>query len=212
MIQVFVAEDHTLVREGLQSLLKLNPDMRIAGTASDGNQTLSMLRTIRPDVLLLDIRMPGRDGFQLMRALAEEGLSVPTLILTTFDEDSAFLESLRLGARGYLMKDVTMDTLTKAVRTVHSGGMVMNPGVTERVVRVLQKKQKQEDAPIEKLTDREIEVLRLMAAGCSNGEIGDFLNIGEGTVKNHVSNILGKLNARDRTRAVLKAIRSGIVP
>jgi DNA-binding NarL/FixJ family response regulator len=211
MIRVCIVDDHTLVREGLQSLLHLTDDIRVIAQASNGREALGVLKASRPDVLLLDIRMPEFNGLRLMQSLSEAGLSIPTVILTTFDDDTSFFECLKLGAQGYLLKDVTLRALTEAVRTVAVGGILINPAMTERVMRVLQGKAGAVETPVERLTDRETDILRLMTAGFSNGEIASALRIAEGTVKNHVSNILSKLDVRDRTRAVLKAIGLGLV-
>ena len=211
MIRVCIVEDHTLVREGLESLLHLSPDIRVVAQASNGREALAVLQETLPDVLLLDIRMPDVSGLELLSSLTELGLSIPTVVLTTFDDDSTFFECLKLGVHGYLLKDVTCAKLTEAVTTVAAGGLLINPAMTERIVRVIQSWPKPSDDRADKLTERELDTLRLMAAGLSNGEIAEALKIAEGTVKNHVSNILSKLGARDRTRAVLKAIELGTV-
>ena len=211
MIRVCIVEDHTLVREGLEGLLHLSPDIRVVAQASSGREALAVLRETVPDVLLLDIRMPDMSGMDLLSEMSAEGLAIPTIILTTFDDDASFFECIKLGIQGYLLKDVTRTTLTDAVKIVAAGGLLINPAMTERIVRVIKSRPRPSDSHAEKLTDRETDILRLMAAGLSNGEIGSTLRIAEGTVKNHVSNILGKLGVRDRTRAVLKAIMLGTV-
>jgi DNA-binding NarL/FixJ family response regulator len=214
MIRIVLADDHTLVREGIRSLLALLPDMELVGEASDGAGTVRVVADERPDVLLLDMRMPLGDGLFVVRELARRDLLPATLILTTFDDDEAAIEVVRAGARGFLLKDVTLDRLVSAVRTLASGGRMIHPALTARAERQLRSKPR--DAPVpaeaaEDLTLREREVLRLLAGGYSNREIGRVLFVAEGTVKNHVSNILAKMNVRDRTRAVLKAAERGLL-
>jgi DNA-binding NarL/FixJ family response regulator len=214
LIHIYLVEDQNLVREGLESLLRLTDDIRVTGHASDGEEALLMIGRKLPDVLLLDLRMPLMDGLTLLRRLASKpNQSVPpAIILTTFDDDISILEALRLGAKGYLLKDVSFARLTEAIRIVASGGTLINPIVTERLIRGLQNSRSAiPDSTVEVLTERETEVLRLMTTGFSNGEIASALHLAEGTVKNHVSNVLGKLGVRDRVRAVLKAIESGFV-
>jgi DNA-binding NarL/FixJ family response regulator len=174
---------------------------------------LEKLRKSSPDVVLLDVRMPKMTGIEFLRSLREAGDVTPTILLTTFDDDSALLNGIRLGAKGYLLKDVSLARLTEAIRLVANGGTMISPVVTERLLRGLK------NAPLpaspdyggEQLTLRETEILRLMTGGYSNREIASALQLSEGTVKNHVSNILGKLGVRDRTRAVLKAIERGYI-
>jgi DNA-binding NarL/FixJ family response regulator len=213
MISLCLVEDQSLVREGLRSLLHLTEDIRVTGQAVDGIEALEVLSADRPDVVLLDLRMPRLDGLGVLRELGRRGGDAPpVIILTTFDDDDAILEGLRLGARGYLLKDVSFETLTEAVRIVAAGGSMINPVVTERLMRGISRTARTApEAPLENLTRRELEVVRLMAAGLSNAEIADALRLSEGTVKNHVSSILGKLNARDRVRAILKSIELGLI-
>lgn len=213
MIRVLVVEDQTLVREGLETLLNLAGDVRVVAHATDGEEALAQMRQHHPDVVLLDVRMPKLSGIDVLRVLRDRKDSAPVILLTTFDDDSALLEGIRLGAKGYLLKDVSLDTLTNAIRLVAAGGTMISPVVTERLLRGIH------DAPLppdggynpEALSSREVEILRLMTGGYSNREIATALDLSEGTVKNHVSNILSKLGVRDRTRAVLKAIEKGII-
>ncbi|MEP6864571.1 MAG: response regulator transcription factor [Deltaproteobacteria bacterium] len=207
MIRVALAEDHTLVREGFRQLLALVEDITLVGEAADGEQAIALVIDQRPDVLLLDMRMPKADGLAVITTLAARDRLVPTLVLTTFDDEHAALELMAAGARGFLLKDVTLDRLVDAVRVIAGGGTVLRPGLSERVANQLRA-----PAPTgPDITAREREVLRLLAAGYSNREIGRALFVAEGTVKNHVSNILTKLGVRDRTRAVLKALELGYV-
>ena len=184
---------------------------RSRSEAADGEEALRVIAGEKPDVVLLDMRMPKLDGVGLLRALAERGDAPPTLILTTFDDDELLFEGIRAGAKGFLLKDVSLDRLTAAIRSLATGGTFIAPAVTERILRglVQPKREREVLAPGDRLTEREVEVLRLMASGYSNREIGDALGIGEGTIKNHISNILSKMGVRDRTRAVLKGFELG---
>ncbi len=213
MISVCLVDDQTLVRQGIRSLLDLSDDIRVAAEAGDGTQALEIIPQAKPDVVLLDMRMPGMSGLDVLNALAAKGTLPPTIILTTFDDDQLVLAGLKAGARGYLLKDVSLDQLVDAVRTVADGGSLVAPVVTQRLLSGLERMHNEFvslDRP-DPLTERETEILRLMAGGYSNKEIANSLNVAEGTVKNHVSNILSKLGVRDRTRAVLKAFEIGIV-
>jgi DNA-binding NarL/FixJ family response regulator len=203
MIRVGVVDDQTLVRQGLCSLLALTPDLRMAFEATDGEEALQVLRSSTVDVLLLDVRMPHMTGPQVLRALAENGRQPPTIVLTTFDDDEALLECLRAGAKGFLLKDVTMERLAAAVRLVADGGTVIQPALTERALRSLRAERSSAAEPVEALSHREVQILRLLVGGYSNREIAEALRLAEGTVKNYTSNILAKLGVRDRTRAVL---------
>jgi len=213
MIRVLIVEDQTLVREGIEKLLDLADDITVVERAIDGEDGLQKLRQSSPDVVLLDVRMPKMTGIEFLESLQKAGDPTPTILLTTFDDDAALLKGIRLGARGYLLKDVSLKKLTEAIRLVAGGGTMISPVVTERLRRGLK------TAPLsvspdddeEELTPRETEILRLMTGGYSNREIASALALSEGTVKNYVSNILGKLGVRDRTRAVLKAIEKGYV-
>jgi DNA-binding NarL/FixJ family response regulator len=213
MIRVALVDDQTLIRQGVRSLLELAGDIAIVAEAGDGDEAVSMINRLSPDVVLLDLRMPKKDGVEVLRDLQASGTQPPTIILTTFDDDEALLDAVRAGARGYLLKDVSLDQLTDAIRVVAAGGSMIRPAVTERVLRGLEHVRRDFDAlsPPDPLTKREVEVLRLMAGGYSNREIADALGTAEGTVKNHASSILSKLGVRDRTRAVLKALELGCI-
>jgi len=213
VIRICLVEDQTIVRQGLRSLLALDREFEIVGEASDGDEAIDVVEQTRPDVMLLDLRMPKRDGLGVLRALRERGTLPPTLILTTFDDDSLLFEAVRAGANGWLLKDVSLARLSAAIRTVASGGTSIEPVITERITRALEKSNVAFDSAElpEPLTDREKTILRLLAGGYSNREIGDLLGITEGTAKNHISNVLAKLGVRDRTRAVLKAIDLGLI-
>ncbi len=213
LIEVCLVDDQTLVRQGIRSLLELSDSIRVIGEAIDGTQAMETIPRIKPDVVLLDMRMPGMSGLDVLNALAAKDELPPTIILTTFDDDQLVLAGLKAGARGYLLKDVSLDQLVDAVKTVAAGGSLVAPMVTQRLLSGLERMHNEFvslDRP-DPLTERETEILRLMAGGYSNKEIANSLGVAEGTVKNHVSNILSKLGVRDRTRAVLKAFELGIV-
>ena len=213
MIRVALVEDQTIVRQGLKSLLALNPDIEVAAEASDGEDAIEVIEREKPDVVLLDLRMPKKSGLEVLQALRERGTMRPTLILTTFDDDTMLFETIRAGAKGWMLKDVSLERLTSAIRTLAGGGTCIEPVITERIMRALSASNvafESAERP-EPLTDREKTILRLLAGGYSNREISDLLNISDGTVKNHISSVLAKLGVRDRTRAVLKAIDLGFI-
>ncbi|MBL0165431.1 MAG: response regulator transcription factor [Xanthomonadales bacterium] len=213
MISVCLVDDQTLVRQGIRSLLELSDSIRVIAEAVDGAQAVQMIPEVAPDVVLLDMRMPGMSGLDVLNALGSIGKLPPTIILTTFDDEQLVLSGLKAGARGYLLKDVSLDQLVDAVKVVAGGGSLVAPMVTQRLLSGLERMHNDFtslDRP-DPLTERETEILRLMAGGYSNKEIANSLGVAEGTVKNHVSNILSKLGVRDRTRAVLKAFELGIV-
>jgi len=213
MTRVVLVDDQTLVRRGIRSLLELSGDIGIVAEAADGEEALAVIRRERPDAVLLDVRMPRRSGVEVLQELQRTGELPPTILLTTFDDDEALIEGVKAGARGYLLKDVSLEQLTEGIRTVAAGGTLIRPAVTERVLRGLEHVRLEFESlsPPDRLTRRELEILRLMAGGYSNREIADALGTAEGTVKNHASNILSKLGVRDRTRAVLKALELGYI-
>ncbi|WP_136517445.1 response regulator [Cellulomonas telluris] len=213
MTRVVLVDDQTLVRQGVRGLLALTDAVDVVAEGADGDEALALVAEHRPDVLLLDLQMPRRDGIAVLEALREADDPTPVLVLTTFDDDALVARALGAGARGYLLKDVTLDQLVDAVRRVADGERLWQPAVTERLLRALL------DRPAavegierpEPLTARELDVLRLLAAGWSNREIADSLHLAPGTVKNHVSAVLLKLGVRDRTRAVLRALELGLL-
>ena len=211
MINVMLVDDQNLVRKGVRSLLELSEEIEVVAEASDGAEAIRMIPEAEPDVVLLDMRMPGLSGIDVLRELSQNNALPPTIILTTFDDDEVVLAGIKLGARGYLLKDVALADLVNAIKTVSEGGSIVKPAVTQRLLKGLANLQNDFsslDRP-DPLTDRETEILRLMAGGYSNKEIANSLGVAEGTVKNHVSNILSKMGVRDRTRAVLKAFELG---
>ena len=213
MIGVFLVEDQAIVREGLHSLLDLVDDIEVVGEAADGEQAVKRIPEVLPEVVLLDMRMPKLDGLGVLKRLKDDERLPPTIILTTFDDDASLLEGIRAGAKGFLLKDVSLDHLTDAIRTVASGGTTIQPVITDRILKGLEGISLDFESlePPDPLTERETEILRLMAGGYSNREIARAFHLAEGTVKNHVSNILSKLGVRDRTRAVLKAVELGYI-
>lgn len=213
MIRVALADDHTLVRQGVRTLLGLLPDMEVVGEAEGGEAAVALVARERPDVLLLDLRMPDVDGLEVLARLGAAGDLPATVVLTTFDEDALLLEAVRRGARGYLLKDVTLERLAAAIRTVAAGGTLVQPGLTERAAKAAAAAPPEFEALAlpDPLTAREVEVLRLVAGGWSNREIAEGLGLAEGTVKNHISSILSKLGVRDRTRAALRGLDLGLV-
>ncbi len=210
MIRVCLVDDQALVRQGIRSLLDLADDVEVIAEAGDGEEGLAAIRDARPDVALLDVRMPRMNGVELLEALAREQLEVPCIVLTTFPDDDALIGALRAGAAGFLLKDTTLDELLDAVRRVARGEKVWKP-IRAAGPLPAERGTYADFPPLGELTDRESEVLRVLATGCSNAEIAGALGLVEGTVKNHVSNILMKLGVRDRVQAVLKAIEFGLI-
>jgi len=213
VIRVVIVDDQTLVRQGIRSLLGLASDIEVVGEAGDGEEALALLDRVETDVVLLDVRMPKLDGLGVLAGLSAKASAPPCIVLTTFDEDELVLHAVARGARGFLLKDVTLEQLTAAIRTVADGGSVINPAVTQRVLRGIERLGAGFEAlpAPEPLTKREIEIVAMMAAGYNNREIAKACFVAEGTVKNHISNILSKLGVRDRTRAVLRALHLGLV-
>jgi DNA-binding NarL/FixJ family response regulator len=205
-------DDQALVREGIRTLLQV-AGIDVVAEAADGAEALVAIEAHDPEVVLMDLRMPRHDGIWALERLRERGLAVPVLVLTTFDDDTLVLRALRAGARGYLLKDVTIAQLARAVRVLAEGGTLMSPSITDGLLRALRADPPDADdaLPPQPLTGREIEVLRLVAEGCSNREIAELLHLAEGTVKNHLSTILQKTGSRDRTSAVLRALREGLL-
>ena len=211
MIRVAIVDDQTLVRQGVRGLLELLPDIEVAGEASDGAEAIELIPKLAPDVLLLDIRMPRLDGIGVLRALRKADALPPTLVLTTFDDGDAAIDAIKAGAKGLMLKDVSLEDLAQAIRALADNRTAFQPVLTDSLMAAIARSPSPaaKEEPIESLTVREREVLHLICAGYSNREIADLLALAEGTVKNHVSNLLLKLDARDRTRAALKALQQG---
>jgi len=217
-VKIVVADDHEVVRAGFATLLDTQPDFTVLGTASDGAQAVQISRELHPDVILMDVRMPGTDGIEATRQLTGDGAGPRVIILTTFDLDQYVYDALRAGASGFLLKDVTAERLFDAVRVVAAGEALLAPAVTRRLIsefaRLRPAAAPASAAPpagVDGLTPRETEVLRLLAEGLSNPEIAGRLVITEETVKTHVSRVLHKLALRDRAQAVVLAYESGLV-
>ncbi len=215
-VRIVVVDDHQVVRTGFAELLRTQPDFTVAGTARDGAEAVRICRELRPDVVLMDVRMPGMDGIEATRQLAGSGPGGPRiLILTTFDLDEYVYDALCAGASGFLLKDVTAERLFEAVRVIAAGDALLAPTVTRRLISEFALMRRTLDAAsaaaLTALTPRETEVLRLVAAGLSNPEIAVRLFVTEETVKTHVSRVLSKLGLRDRTQAVVTAYESGLV-
>jgi DNA-binding NarL/FixJ family response regulator len=206
-IRVFLADDHPMVRAGIRQFLERDPAIEVVGEARDGKETLLLVEQQRPDVLILDLRMPGLSGLEVIRRLRAEHPGVRILVLTAYDDDPYIFAALRAGARGYLLKTARPEELIRGIHLVHAGRLVLDPGVAERLVEELGRPEVGEEP--ERLTEREREVLRLAARGLTNRAIGFQLGISERTVHSHLMNIFAKLGVNTRTEAVLKAIRLG---
>ncbi|MFG1618998.1 response regulator [Nonomuraea wenchangensis] len=212
-IRVVIADDHLVVRTGFGELLDTQPDFEVAGRAADGLEAVRICREVKPDVVLMDVRMPGMGGIEATRELAGPG-GPRVLILTTFDLDEYVYDALRAGASGFLLKDVTAERLFDAVRVVAAGEALLAPAVTRRLIGEFARMGPRPGAPVAALgtlTPRETQVLRLVAEGLSNPEIAARLVVTEETVKTHVSRVLNKLGLRDRTQAVVAAYETGLV-
>ncbi len=234
MTRVLLVDDQTLIRQGIRVLLMTEPGMEVVGEAANGREALALVEQAHPEVVLMDIRMPEMDGVSATREIAARHPEIGVIILTTFDDEEYIFEGLRAGARGYLLKDISSEEMAEAVRVVARGGALIQPSITRKVLSEfarlsappapeeqkpapssLQRPSSQPAVPFaaipEPLTDRELDVLRCIAAGLSNREIAERLVITEGTVKNHVSNLIAKLSVRDRTQALLKAQELGLL-
>jgi DNA-binding NarL/FixJ family response regulator len=217
-IRVLIVDDEELVRTGLRLILEAEPDLTVVGTASDGAAGVAGVQRFRPDVVLMDIRMPGLDGLAATRQILEKpgDVACKVVILTTFDVDEHVYEALRAGASGFLLKDVPADQLVHAIRVAAAGEALLAPSVTRRLISAFTRRapvtQSAATAGLADLTSREVEVLTLLAEGLSNAEIAGRLFLGEATVKTHVARILMKLGVRDRVQAVIAAFRAGLVP
>lgn len=205
IITVALVDDQDLVRQGIAGLLSLSDKIEVLWQANNGEHALEFIKQ-QPDVLLLDIRMPKMNGIELVKKLREQGNKLPILMLTTFDDSELFMQSLQAGANGFLLKDVSFEKLIKAIETLSDGGFVAEPVVMKQLNKGVDI-----TSLTEKLSEKELHILKLMAGGFSNKEIAESIFLAQGTVKNHVSSILAKLNTRDRTRAVLVALNQGLI-
>ena len=209
-IRVLLVDDQQIIRQGLKSLLNAKPDLEVVGEAENGQQAIAQIEDLQPDVVLMDVRMPVMDGVAATRQISQQFHETKVLVLTTFDDDEYVSQAIRVGARGYLLKDTHSEDLAAAIRAVHKGYTQLGPGLMEKAMSapsemIVDDRPKQLPPEIAALTAREREVLSLIAAGASNREIAESLYISERTVKNHITHILSQLNVRDRTQAALFA-------
>lgn len=214
MTRIVIADDQALFREGLRTLLSIRPDMDVVGEAANGEEAVALVEALRPNVVLMDLRMPKVDGVQATARIRERWPEVPVLVLTTFDDDANLFGALKAGAAGYLLKDVSSETLISAIQAAARGESFLQSTVTGRVVaafaRLMESGGPRAEALVLPLSPREREIVALLGSGASNKEIADRLNLAEGTVKNHVTSILTKLDVRDRTQAAIRARQLGI--
>ena len=214
-IRVLIADDQAMVRAGFRMILEMQNDIEVVGEAADGAETIAAVRKLKPDIMLMDIQMPGIDGLEATRRIVEMHEEVPTkvLILTTFERDDYIFEALRAGACGFLLKNATPEDLVAGIRTVAEGNALLAPSVTRRVIARFagQPKSKDYADSLNRLTTREVDILKSIARGKTNAEIAQELFIGEATVRTHVSNLLSKLDLRDRVQVVAFAYESGII-
>jgi DNA-binding NarL/FixJ family response regulator len=213
VIRVAIADDQALVRSGFRLILEGRPDLEVVGEAEDGDQAVELTWRLEPDVLLLDVRMPNLDGIEATRRIVSDGSPTRIVILTTFDLDDYVHDAIRAGASAFLLKDVRPGDLVDAIRLVAGGNALLAPTALTRLLERFSHPQQHDPSAVllETLTDREIEILRLVAEGLSNAEIAERLVVGESTVKTHVSNLLRKLGVRDRVQAVIAAYDGGLV-
>lgn len=209
-ISILIVDDHPIVRDGLVAILGTQPDLQVVGAAASGQEALALFGQLQPDVVLLDLEMPGMDGVELIRQLRQAQAEVRVVVFTAFDTDERILSALQAGAKGYLLKGAPRTELFEAIRVVHQGGSLLQPVVASRLLNQIATPGP-EEAPVEELTQREQEVLQLLAQGKQNKEIAAELAITERTVKFHISSILGKLGAGNRTEAVRIALQEGLV-
>jgi DNA-binding NarL/FixJ family response regulator len=212
-IKVVIIDDQNLVRSGIESLLSLSDKVTVVAQGDDGERAIDLAEEYQPDVFLMDIRMPRMNGIDAIKSLREAEFETPVIILTTFDDHQLVLQGLQAGAQGYLLKDVSLESLIDAIEAVHKGETIVQPAITDTLLRGLKTQKGNFDSLPEpqSLSPKETEVLRLVASGYSNREISVALSKSEGTIKNHVSSVLSKLGVRDRTRAVLRALEIGII-
>jgi DNA-binding NarL/FixJ family response regulator len=210
-IRVLIVDDHAVVREGLRTFLELQDGIEVAGEAGDGEQAIRLASELEPDVILMDLVMPGVDGVTAMRAVRKRSPGCRVIVLTSFLDDERLMPAIEAGADGYLLKDVEPSELARAIRTAHTGHAMIAPSVAGRLLRTLSRPRSASTVDADQLTPREREVLGLIAAGRSNKRIAFELGIAEKTVKTHVGHVFAKLGVTDRTQAALIAVRSGLV-
>jgi DNA-binding NarL/FixJ family response regulator len=214
VIRVLIADDQALVRGGFRLILEAQKDIQVVGEAADGREALALARELEPDVVLMDIRMPELDGLEAARRLVADGEGPRVLMLTTFGEDEYVYDAMKSGASGFLLKDIRPEQLAEAVRVAAAGDALLAPAITRRLIEEFVRRPPPGSGPpaeLSQLTERELEVLKLIARGLSNAEIASTLFVSEATVKTHVTHVLAKLNLRDRVQAVVLAYESGLV-
>ena len=213
-VRVVLVDDQALIRTGFKMILETEDDIEVVGEASDGEQAISMTRSVRPDVVLMDVQMPTMDGLEATGRIVQDA-SIPSriVILTTFERDDYIFEALRAGASGFLLKNAPSEELVHAVRVVAAGDALLAPSVTRKVIEgfIRRPAQRSNEVELRRLTERETEILQLLATGKSNSELAAHLFVGEGTIKTHVSSVLTKLGLRDRMQAVIFAYESGLI-
>jgi len=210
-MKVIICDDQAIIRDGLELLLKLEKDIEIVGLAQDGAEAVELVNSKQPDLVLMDLKMPGMNGVEATRQIRSNHPEIKVLVLTTYDDDEWVFDSIRAGASGYLLKDTPREKVIEAIRGTVSGDSFVDPAVTGKLLAQVASKQEQPASVItNQLTDREVDVLHLIARGLSNAEIAGKLHLSEGTVRNHVSAIFAKLDVTDRTQAAILAIRHGI--
>jgi len=209
-IRVMITDDHPVVREGLSAMLSREKDIEVVAEAANGNEAIVKARDLKPDIVLMDLRMPEVDGVEAMRQIRTENPDIKFIILTTYDNDEYIFQGIEAGARAYLLKDSPREEMFKAIRVVSEGGSLIEPAVAGKVLDRFAQLSRHVRVP-ESLSEREVEVLTLIAKGISNKIIATTLNIGESTVKTHIQSIFNKLGVNDRTEAVTEAIKKGII-
>ncbi|MFL0252044.1 response regulator [Clostridium neuense] len=217
MIKVLIADDQELIRQSLKIVLSANKDIEIVGTACNGNEVVESVRKYKPDVILMDVRMPEMDGVQCTKIIKESYPNIKIIVLTTFDDDEYIFNALKYGASGYLLKGVSMDELVKGIHTVVNGGAMINPDITAKVFKLFSQMaqgdvsvQASANKNVDDICDTEWDIIKCIGFGLSNKEIAKKLMLSEGTVRNYLSNILNKLNFRDRTQLAIWAVQTGV--
>jgi DNA-binding NarL/FixJ family response regulator len=216
MIRVMIAEDQELIRQSLEIILGSKPDIELVGMAENGKEAVELAKTLVPDIILMDIRMPEIDGVKCIKLIKERHPQIRIIVLTTFDDDEYVYNALKNGASGYLLKGISSKELVDSIRTVSQGGALINPNIAVKVVELFSKmanadfKIKIDEASIKSLSKNELKIIQLIGRGMSNKEITEKLNFSEGTIRNYISGVLSKLNLRDRTQIAIFAVQSGL--
>ncbi len=215
MINVIIADDQNILREGLKMILNMEEDISVCALASDGKEAYELCKVYLPDVVLMDIKMPRVNGVEATKKIKNDFPNIKIIVLTTFNDDEFIFDALKYGASGYLLKDATPETIAKAIRTVNEGGALIQPDVAAKVIDKFSKmafdgNRNENDTRVKELTDRELDICRAVGEGKNNREIADEIFLSEGTVKNHITNILDKLELRDRTQLAIFSIKNNL--